>query len=811
MNHGKTFQCAGATGIAMLAALPAMAMAATQVTSADYARAERLLDSSLRDMVRNGTVEAHWLGNDRFWYRRDEADGSSYVVVDIAARTRSPAFDAQRLARALPATSGKPQQANRLAVTGIGTADGAEYVDLAVDGHAMHCRLDRYECAAVTEAAPASGALRSPDARRALFRRDDNLWLRSGREERALTSDGEAHFSYGKLPDGSLASLPALRDKAPLPPIGVEWSPDGRHVLGTRLDERAVEPYPYVEWVPQDGSFRPISYPLRLPLLGDPGQPKQQAFVLDADSGARHAVDLGKDWSLADATLAWSPDGAKAYRLAYSYGARDMALVEIDVRDGGVRRVVEDHGKTSLTPNNLFYGAPNVQVLFDTNEVVWFSERSGWGHLYLYDLRSGKLKRALTQGDWLVRDLVNVDAKRRIAWFTASGRERGRDAYYRHLYRVALDGGEPILLTNENAEHDVPPPHPSIFVPMPPKAFSPDGRYVIDSYSTVDTAPVTVLRSSEDGTVVMKLEDADVSAVGVAGWRAPRRLRVLAADDKTDLYAVVYLPPGFDRTRHYPVIDAFYGGPQMLNAPRSYAEAVSTMNPIARASLAELGFVVVTIDGRGTRGRSKAFADAGYGNFADPQIEDHIGAIRQLAERIGGFDLDRIGVYGHSFGGYTSARAILSHPEFYKVAVSSAGPHNFQGFYDGLEAFTGIPAYADGSRTRPTPTAVPENYAALDNAKLAANLRGHLMLVYGDMDENALPAVTLQLADALIKADKRFDLLYLPNRTHAFFRTDRYYVHRMWDYFVEHLLGARLPVDGEGVPAAGAPSSGPGM
>jgi dipeptidyl aminopeptidase/acylaminoacyl peptidase len=324
-------------------------------------------------------------------------------------------------------------------------------------------------------------------------------------------------------------------------------------------------------------------------------------------------------------------------------------------------------------------------------------------------------------------------------------------------------------------------------------AFSPDGRWFVDTYSTVSTPPVTVLRSADDGRVVIKLEDADVTAVQAAGWRAPQRVAAKAADGKTDLYATIYFPPGFSRERAYPVIDAFYGGPQMMNAPRSYAEAVRTFNPVSRASLAELGFVVVTIDARGTRGRSKAFADIGYGNFADPQIDDHIAVIRQLAERYGGFDLDRVGVYGHSFGGYTSARAILAHPEFYKVAASSAGPHNYQGFYDGLAGLVGVPDYGDGARVRPTPQSVPKNFAAMDNATLAPNLRGHLLLAYGEMDENALPSVTLQLADALIKANKSFDLLYLPNRTHDFFRTDRYYMRRLWDHFVEHLAGATPP------------------
>jgi dipeptidyl aminopeptidase/acylaminoacyl peptidase len=243
------------------------------------------------------------------------------------------------------------------------------------------------------------------------------------------------------------------------------------------------------------------------------------------------------------------------------------------------------------------------------------------------------------------------------------------------------------------------------------------------------------------------------------------------------------------------VIDAFYGGPQMINAPRTFDEAIATFDPVSRASLAQLGFIVVTIDARGTPGRSKAFHDVGYGNWADPQIDDHIAAIKQLAEKYGTFDLDRVGVYGHSYGGYTSARAILSHPEFYKVAVSSAGSHNYQGFYQGHEAYNGLPDYGEGVSIRPNPQAIPEAYKRLDNASLAAKFSGHLLLVYGDMDENALPAVTLQLADALEKANKSFDLLYLPNRTHSFFRTDPYYVRRMWDYFVEHLAGLQPPQD----------------
>lgn len=693
-------------------------------------------------------------------------------------------------------------------VTHVETLDGGLRLDLKFgeDGQAR-CRLDRYECATHVPAAARADALPAPDGRYEVFARDHNLWLREREadRERALTRDGEAYFAYGKLPDTSLASVPALRRKAAMPPFNLTWSPDGNFLLGARIDERAVTPYPFVEWVPQDGSFRPIAYELRLPLLGDAGQPRVEAFVIDVASGTKRTLDLGAGAFFgAGDVLAWSADGSKAWRLVYRDDHRRMALAEIDLRSGALRRVVDETAASAVMPNNLLYSPPNVRVLTETGEAIWFSEKDGWGHLYLHDLRSGRLKRALTGGSWLVRDLVHVDARKRVAWFTASGRERGRDPYYRHLYRVSLDGGAPVLLTPEDAEHEIESPLPPNLLPATDSgtSFSPDGRYFVDTWSTVDTPPTTVLRSSTDGRIVMKLEDADTSLVRAAGWRPPERVSAKSADGKTDLHAVVYLPPGFRRDGRHPVIDAFYGGPQMMNAPRSYAEAISTLNPVSRASLAELGFVVVTIDARGTRGRSKAFTDVGYGNFADPQIEDHIAVLRQLAERYGGFDLDRVGVYGHSFGGYTSARAILSHPEFYKVAVSSAGPHNYQGFYDGLAGLLGVPDYGDGSRVRPTPQSVPKNFQAMDNATLATNLRGHLMLTYGDMDENALPAVTLQLADALAKANKSFDLVYLPNRTHSFFRTDRYYMRRLWDYFVEHLLGAKPPENYDLSPSA---------
>lgn len=738
---------------AMVFALPATGKQVV-VTAADYQRAEKVLDYNLKHALLNAKVVPHWIGGtDVFWYRRETWTGADYWRVDSA--------------------------------TGAKTQLSAEPVT------------------AVAATAPDKtppGWLLSPDKTRAVFARGNDLWLHdvaSGRETQ-LTHDGAEHYAYGKLFDGSLVSVPALRNPADAPPQNIGWLPDSRTIVGVRIDERAVADYSFLESVPQDGSFRPKLYNLRIPFPGDRGQYAFENFAIDAASGEKHALNLPDGWLASGLAFAVSADGRTIFATASSNNQHAAAVFAIDLKSGASRKIASEEAATGVPGNFnvLAYNAPNIHVLGGGKELVFFSQADGWGHLYLYDVASGTLKRQITSGAWLVRDLVRVDEAKRLVYFTATAREGG-DPYLRRFYVASLDGGAPKLLTPEVSDHDViDPPVDGFDDPGTAETapLSPSGKYFVDSYSTVDTPGVSVLRSSEDGHVIAKLEDTDASVALAAGWHAPVRVSMKAADGVTDIWGVVYFPPGFDKKRKYPVIDAVYGGPQIYNVPTQFSHAVSeSLNPVLRSSLAQLGFIVLTIDGRGTPGRSKAFHDVGYGNFADPQIADHIAGIKQLAQRFGGFDLDRVGVYGHSFGGYVSARAILSHPEFYKVAVSSAGPHDWEGFYRVMDEFLGEPVYADGSHIRPTPQTKPSNYAAIDNVSLAPNLRGHLMLVYGDMDENALPDVTLQLADALIKANKGFDMLYLPNRVHGFFRTEPYYVRRNWDYFVQYLLGAVPP------------------
>lgn len=770
----------------VLATTPALA----QDKMADaYARAERVLDANLAGAMRNADVVPRWIGNgERFWYRRDGERGPEWVIVDSATGERTVAFDSDRLRKAagrdLPAI---------LPVTSLTTTEAV----LTIGDQSLRCGVVDYACTSAKAAAPTPGTSWAPGGATGVFVRDHNLWLnaRDG-EPVALTTDGVEHYAYGTSPGTSLFAIPRMRAKGPQGPFGINWSPDGRRFMSDRFDERAIKPYPFVEAVPQDGSFRPKLWQPRIPLLGDAERSIPEYAIFDVASRAKTVVRLPQGWNFYQSAFHWSPDGKRAWGLATTRAARDIALVEIDLASGATRFVVREATPVWGRFNAFIYQPPNIRILEKSGEALWFSERDGWGQLYLYDLASGKLKRRLTTGKRTVRDVIGVDEARRRLFFTAGGTDADPDPYQIKLYSLSLNGGTPRLLTPEAGVHLVARTPIGNGVPGTPvtAGLSPDGNWIVQSWSILDQPPVTVLRSAADGRIVRTLETADVSRITAAGWRAPTRVKLLSADGRTPIWGTVYFPPDMQPGRKYPVIDAIYGGPQVTNAPADYREAVVTSNPRARSSLAQLGFIVVTIDGRGTPGRSKAFNNQSYEAFADPELADHVAGIRQLAERYGSLDLDRVGIYGHSFGGYTSARGILTYPDFYKVAVSSAGPLNFQSFYP-VEGMFPQPDYGNGRSAAPDPTSVPRVYDKLDLMPLAPKLKGKLMLVYGELDENALSTATLQMVDALTKANKPYDLMYLPNQDHNFFRTDAYYTQRMWDYLVEHLQGQAPPAD----------------
>jgi len=439
---------------------------------------------------------------------------------------------------------------------------------------------------------------------------------------------------------------------------------------------------------------------------------------------------------------------------------RTLTLHRLDPATGEVTTVLSETGTTRVEPNQWSYEPPIVRVLAD--EVLWYSQRDGWGHLYRYDLRTGELLGQVTSGQWAVRQSLHVDEAGRVVYLTVSGLV-DEDPYRRTVCRVGLDGSGFAKVTDDELDH---------IVTMPDTM-----EYFIDSASTVDTPPVTTVRAWS-GRVLVELERADITKLTATGWTPPERFCVKAADGVTDIYGVLYRPRGFDPAQRYPVVDSVYPGPQVDRVAPCFDPGGMGLDA---EPIAALGFVVVAVDGRGTPGRSKSFHDASYGHLADAGcLADHVAALRQLARTRPWIDLDRVGAFGHSGGGFATARAMLDFPEVYKAGVALSGPHDARYFNLGfVETYDG----ADN----------PEAWARASNVDLADRLAGKLLLIHGEMDDQVHPDHTLRLADRLIAADKDFELLLVPGAEHTFIDCLAYVRKRCWDFLVRELMGTQPP------------------
>lgn len=619
-------------------------------------------------------------------------------------------------------------------------------------------------------APPARTDIPSPDGRRTAFVRDFNLWVRdvATGAETQLTTDGVKDYGYATNNAGwTKSDRPVLL-----------WSPDSTKIATFQHDGRRVGEMYLVDTRVGHPRLQAWKYPLP----GDEHIFTIERVVVDVNakkvvrlqmppdphrsSLCDHIVCRGSDW----VDVQWSPDSAQLAFVSTSRDHRHERLRVADAATGGVRDVLEERVATFFESGN---GRANWRVLFGSNEVIWFSERDNWGQLYLYDLQSGKLKRPITGGEGNVTQLLRVDEAARTIFFLGVGKEAGRDPYFTHFYRLNLDTGAGALLTPEDANHDV--------------SLSESGQFFVDSYSKPDVPPVAVLRNA-DGDEVMLLERADISKLEASGWKPPMPFTVKARDGKTDLYGLLYRPTGFDASRKYPIVNNIYPGPQSGSiGSRSFSPSRGDTQ-----ALAELGFVVVQIDGMGTPGRSKAFHEAYYGNMGDNTLPDQIAGMKQLAARHAWIDVARAGIYGHSGGGYAAAAAMLRHPDFFKVGVSQAGNHDNRNYEDDwAEKWQGLLVKKPDGTT---------NYDDQANQTHAKNLKGKLLLAHGTLDANVPPYNTLVVVDELIRHNKDFDLILFPNRGHGF-GGEPYMVRRRWDYFVRHLLGAEPPKEYELKPA----------
>ncbi|WP_345498787.1 S9 family peptidase [Nocardia callitridis] len=739
----------------------------TRLSDADYARAEQMLAPYRAQRVPGSAVNPQWLTDGaRFWYQA----GTRFVLVDPSAGTRRDAFDHERLAATLSRASGHAVDADDLPITSLEFEidEARRYAQDAVRFSAFEKRWEWSEsagtCVEVEGDEPtAPDEVVSPDKAWVAFRRDGNIWVRSrtGSEEFALTEDAEPHFDYGSLPD-ALGSRALMRNLGLPQPLTVYWSPDSTRVLVHRLDQRGLPEQVLVESSPRDGG-PPVEHRSRYPMPGDEAVPTLSWAVLDL---ATRTLVRQQDepypvtHPLAMVYVWWSgKTGDAVHYLHHSRDARALELRRLNPATGATTVLVSESGTTRVDPTPQLGETPMAHVL-DTGEVIWWSQREGWGHLYLYSA-DGQEVSNITSGQWLVRKVLWVDQERRQVWLLATGLDHD-DPYVRQICRVGLDGSEFTRVTRDDLDHD---------------AVSPlEGGYVIDRASTVRTPPHSVVLDA-DGEVAVELEQPDASALETLGWAAPERFRTTAADGKTPIWGLLWRPYGFDPEQSYPVIDCIYPGPQVHRAAASFDNVM----PGEAESLAALGFAVVAVDGRGTAGRSKAFHDRSYGALDDAgSLVDHIAAIRELGHRYSWLDTDRVGIVGHSGGGYATARALLTHPEFYSVGVAVSGNHDM-GIY--------VPMWPEQYHGDVS----EEAKRAMSNATLAANLRGKLLLIHGELDDNVLPAQTLRLVAALIEADKDFDMLLIPGAEHALLGHTHYTTRKTWDYFTRHLHNTTPP------------------
>jgi dipeptidyl aminopeptidase/acylaminoacyl peptidase len=752
----------------LLLAVPAAAQSPRRVTADDYARAERFLGANAAPLVTGVGVRPTWLGDGRFWYRTTVPTGSAFFVVDPVRRTREAVFDQARLASALAAATGGRVEGSNLPFQSFELAKDNRSIAVTVRNRRWTCDLQRYSCAptdTTAAAAPRNSSV-SPDGRWAVFIREYNLWakdLTTGRET-ALTTDGVKDFGYATNNAGWTHSDNPV----------VTWSPDSRQLATFQHDGRGVRDMYLVSTNVGSPRLEAWKYPLpgdsvifrinRVIVGWTPdGQPRMVRLRMPPDA---HRSTVSDHVACSGGTICdvqWYPDGS---HLAFVSSSRDHKTAWFrvaDARTGEVRTLFEERMPTQIGDASLTEDL--WRVLPASNELIWWSQRDNWTHLYLYDLTTGRLKNRITTGDGNVEDIVRVDEKARTIYFMGMGKEPGRDPYFQHLYRIGFDGRGQTLLTPENANHVV--------------SVSPDGRYFVDSYSTPDTPPVTVLRDA-NGRVVQPLERADVSRLVATGWKPPTRITTKARDGKTDLYGLMFTPSTLDSTRKYPIVNYIYPGPQAGSVgTRSFSPARGD-----NQALAELGFVVVAIDGMGTPGRSKAFADTYYGDMGDNTLPDQVAAMKELAQRYPFIDIERAGIWGHSGGGFATADAMFRYPDFFKVGISESGNHDNRNYEDDWgERYQGLLVKTGDS----------DNYADEANQTHAKNLKGKLFLVHGEMDDNVPPYNTQLVVDALVKAGKDFDLLMLPHARHGYGADNNYVMRRRWDYFVTNLLVAEPP------------------
>ena len=773
----------------------------------EYIQAEKFTQKKLNTMLFSTTVDPHWFQQGNcFWYTYKTSEGSFWYVVDPGKKTKSMLFDRDEIAAQLTEIVKDPFDAQHLPITNLkAQEDGRTFtfeVTSSKDAKPDKDKKDKKkgkkkevfyfsydyptkELTWLEDKEEDPDRLRwgsvSPDKTTVIYAKDMNLYkmsyedyLKAKKDEKdstiveiQLTTDGQEDFGYG-IPRKMINTDTLCNGKR----RGVYgcWSPDSRHFAMTVSDNRAVKDLWVINVMSEP---RPTLETYKYQMPGEKEAPIEHLYIFDMKDNSRKEIktaaykdqNLGietrpfeqKQRDMEDMSMVWLGDNDRFF---LTRSSRDLYRIDVcsyTVGQDSIVPVIEER-------MNTYQETRPLSVIGNGKEIIQWSERDGWAHLYLYD-GQGNMKNRITKGPWHVESVLKVDEKTRTIYFTANGKNKDENPYYEHLYRVNLDGSGLKQLTYGDYFHQV--------------EVDDDARYVVDNYSRVNTVPMCVLLDNT-GNKVMDIQESDFSQLFANGYKFPELFKVKAADGITDLYGVMYKPFDFDSTKVYPIVDYVYPGPQV--------EAV--YYPFTRMSvrtdrLAQAGFIVISVGQRGGHpSRSKWYHNYGYGNMRDYPLEDHKYAIEQLANRHSFIDIDKVGIHGHSGGGFMSTAAICQYPDFFKVAVSCAGNHDNR-IYNRWWSETHHGVKEEVSAKGDTSFV----YKIGTNPEIASKLKGHLLLVHGDIDDNVHPGNTTRVVNALIKAGKRFDMLMLPNQRHGFGDMNEYFYWRLVDYFSEHLKG----------------------
>lgn len=721
-----------------------------QGTLAEYQKAISL-DSLFRDKVTNSPKNFHWQKNNLLWYVNNTPDGKEYLWVNPLEKTQEKCFDHAVLAKLLSEKFEKDLDANHIDISELEfDADMAE-LKFTFDEKIVSFNPNQQELTIVESKTEDpkrdwgywgsrfdetnNPPVMSPDSTMLAFIKNHNLYIKntSTDEETRLSYDGAPGFFYSTY---------------------IKWSPDGKKIMAYKVrpgDERKIY---FVESSPEDqfqSKLQSRDYlkpgdelPFKSPQLFLIGEKKHIQVPTD---------EFGHQFGLNN--IEWREDSS-AFTFEYNQrGHQAYKVIAVDAITGAVKVLVNEVSKTFIDYSSKKYRYD----IDDGKEIIWTSERDGWNHIYLYDGETGKVKRQLTKGEWVVRNVIHVDEENREVYFTASGMDKGQDPYLLHYFKVGFDGRKLTRFTKENGNHQL--------------TFSEDYEYYVDQYSRVDAPPVTLLKSSKNAKTLMQLQKADHSALLQEGWIAPEVFTSKGRDGVTDIWGVIIRPTSFDPNKTYPVIEYIYAGPHSSFVPKDFRSYYWSMS-----SLAELGFIVVQIDGMGTSNRSKAFHDVCWKNLKDGGFPDRKIWIREAAKKYPYMDAENVGIFGTSAGGQNAAAALVFNSDFYDVAVSSCGCHDNR--MDKIwwnEQFMGYP--------------IGPHYAECSNVENAGQMGGDLMLILGEVDDNVDPASTMQFANALIKANKDFELVTIPGMGHS--SGGEFGERKRKDFFVKHLMDVDPP------------------